>query len=89
MRQSSAAPRPSLPAALVALRSQAAEGFTPPLAFPLNSASVEDALQEPLTSFVAAPFAVGEFGFGRDEVAFDGGFQDGGLVALEICLDAF
>ena len=29
-----------------------------------------------------------EFGFGGDEAAFDGGFEDGGLVALEVGLDA-
>jgi len=27
---------------------------------------------------------VGELGFGVDEAAFDGGFENGGLVALEV-----
>ena len=45
-------------------------------------------MQELGASFVAAAFAAGEFGFGGDEAAFDGGFEDGGLVALEVGLDA-
>jgi len=45
-------------------------------------------LQELGAGFVAAAFAAGEGGFGGDEAAFDGGFEHGGLVALEIGLDA-
>jgi hypothetical protein len=45
-------------------------------------------LQELGTGLVAAAFAAGEFGFGRDEAAFDGGFEDGSLVTLEVGLDA-
>ena len=58
------------------------------LAFPLAAASFENALQELLTGFVTAAFAAGEFGFGFDEATFDGGFEDGGFVALEVGLDA-
>jgi hypothetical protein len=37
---------------------------------------------------VCTAFAPGEGGFGFDEAAFDGGFEDGGFVALEVGLDA-
>ena len=45
-------------------------------------------MQKLETGFVAAAFAAGKFGFGGEETAFDGGFEDGGLVALEVGLDA-
>ena len=45
-------------------------------------------MQELGAGFVAAAFAAGEFGFGFDEPAGDGGFEDGGFVALEVGLDA-
>ena len=45
-------------------------------------------MQELLASLVAAAFAAGDFGFGFDEAAFDGGFEDGRFVALEVGLDA-
>ena len=48
------------------------------LALPLAAAGFEDALQELSAGLVAAALA-GEFGFGFDEAAFDGGF-----VALEV-----
>jgi hypothetical protein len=38
--------------------------------------------------FEGAAFAAGEFGFGGDEAAFYGGFEDGGFVAFEVGLDA-
>ncbi len=42
------------------------------------------------SSAVSPPtaFAASEVGFGGDEAAFDGGFEDGGLVAFEVGLDA-
>ena len=49
-------------------------------------------LRQPLKQFagglVGATFAAGEFGFGGDEAAFDGGFEDSGAVALQVGLDA-
>ena len=57
-------------------------------AAPLSPPLIEDALQELGAGFVPAALAAGEFGFGGDEAAFDGGFEDGGLVALEVGLDA-
>ena len=62
--------------------------FVLALALPLAAAGFEDALQELFASLVAAAFATGEFGFGFDEATFDGGFEDGGFVALEVGLDA-
>src|SRR3954452_38370 len=47
----------------------------------------QSADKELLSGFVAAAFLTCEFGFGGDEPAFDGGFEDGGLVALEVGLD--
>ena len=38
--------------------------------------------------FVGAAFLAGEFGFGGDEFAFAGGFEDGGAVAFEVGLHA-
>ena len=52
-----------------------------------SSADLKPLLNELGTGFAAAAFAAGEFGFGGDEAAFDGGFEDGGLLALEVCLD--
>ena len=52
--------------------------------FPFGPAFGEDALEE-----FAGGFGVGVLlapGFG--ELAFDGGFEDGGFVALEVGLDA-
>jgi hypothetical protein len=48
----------------------------------------EDAVEEGGGGFVGAAFAAGEFGFGGDEAAFAGGFEDGGAVAFEVGLDA-
>ena len=44
-------------------------------------------MQKLLAGFVAASFTSCNFGFGFDEAAFDGGFEDGGFVALEVSLD--
>ena len=38
----------------------------------------------PVSNF--AVFGFGEFGFGGDEAAFAGGFEDGGAVAFEVGL---
>ena len=38
--------------------------------------------------FVGAAFLAGEFGFGGDEPAFAGGFEDSGAVTFEIGLHA-
>ncbi len=55
---------------------------------PFRPALFKNPLQKPLCCFIAAPFAAGEFGFGFDETAFDGGFEDGGFVAFEVGFDA-
>ena len=41
-----------------------------------------DSFDEGGSGFVGAGFAAGEFGFGGDEAAFAGGFEDGGTVAF-------
>ena len=48
----------------------------------------KDALKYLAGGFVISSFASRKFGFGGDDAAFDGGFEDGGPVALEVCLDA-
>jgi hypothetical protein len=58
-------------------------------AFPVLAAISEDVGEKGLAGFEGG-FAVaglGEFGFGRDEVAFTGGFEYGGAVALEVGLN--
>ena len=48
----------------------------------------ENAVEEDGGGFIGAGFAAGEFGFGGDEAAFAGGFEDGGTVALQVGLHA-
>ena len=45
-------------------------------------------MQELLAGLKAAYLSTCNLGFGFDEAAFDGGFEDGGFVALEVDLDA-
>jgi hypothetical protein len=42
-----------------------------------------------LARFEFPVFGFGEFGFGGDEAAFAGGFEDGGAVAFERYLRSF
>ena len=46
----------------------------------------EDAAEEFFAGFEFSVFGFGEFGFGGDEAAFAGGFEDGGAVAFEVGL---
>ena len=59
-----------------------------PLARPLRPPLLKNPLQKLLAGFEGAAFAAGEFGFGGDEAAFYGVFEDGGFVAFEVGLDA-
>ena len=59
-----------------------------PFPVPFLAAFVEDAFEKLGAGFVAAAFLAGEFGFGGDEFAFAGGFEDGGAVAFEVGLHA-
>jgi hypothetical protein len=56
--------------------------------FPFGAAFGKDAFEKDGCGFVGAAFAAGEFGFGGDEAAFAGGFEDGGAVAFEVGLDS-
>ena len=62
--------------------------FVLPLSVPFLAAFGEDAFEKLGAGFVGAAFLAGEFGFGGDEFAFAGGFEDGGAVAFEIGLHA-
>ena len=55
-------------------------------ALPVLAAFGEDAFEKLGAGFVGAAFLAGEFGFGGDEFAFAGGFEDGGAVAFEVGL---
>ena len=70
-----------------ALRDQGTVGS---LYLPLSSQFLasfdEDAFEELRRRFRSAAFLAGEFGFGGDEFAFAGGFEDGGAVAFEVGL---
>ena len=57
------------------------------LFLPGGAAFFEDPGEELFAGFVGAALFAGEFGFGGDEAAFDGGFQDSGFVAFEVGLD--
>ena len=59
-----------------------------PLSIPFLAAFGEDAFEKLGAGFVGAAFLAGEFGFGGDEFAFAGGFEDGGAVAFEVGLHA-
>jgi len=48
----------------------------------------EDSGKDLFASLIGTAFAAGEVGFGRDKAAFDGGFEDGGAISLEVGLDA-
>ena len=58
------------------------------LSVPFLAAFGEDAFEKLGAGFVGAAFLAGEFGFGGDELAFAGGFEDGGAVAFEVGLHA-
>ena len=62
--------------------------FVFPLPIPFLAAFGEDAFEKLGAGFVGAAFLAGEFGFGGDEFAFAGGFEDGGAVAFEVGLHA-
>ena len=60
--------------------------FVLPLPIPFLAPFGEDAFEKLGAGFVGAAFLAGEFGFGGDEFAFAGGFEDGGAVAFEVGL---
>ena len=62
--------------------------FVLPFSIPFLPAFAEDAFEKLGAGFVGAAFLAGEFGFGGDEFAFAGGFEDGGAVAFEVGLHA-
>ncbi len=81
-------PIPSRGGAQAVLWCQRAGLFVFASALPVLAAFGEDAGEEGFAGFKArfALAGLGEFGFGGDEAAFAGGFEDGGAVAFEVGL---
>ena len=55
---------------------------------PSGAALGEDALEQLGRALVGAGLLAGEFGFGGDQAALAGGFEEAGFVAFEVGLDA-